>query len=64
MRNHHGNTGPGKLSSYVPKVAQSWRVAGDNQDDWADGTRRTIESFVNNSNLGGPYGYVLATTNE
>ena len=31
--------GPGELSEYVPKVSQSWRVAGDNQDDWEDGTR-------------------------
>ena len=76
--------GPGELSEYVPKVSQSWRVAGDNQDDWEDGTRcvcarllfisgafycsvfycwnfslcrRTIEDFVNNSKLGGPYGW-------
>ena len=50
-------TGPGHISSYVSKVAQSWRVAGDNQDDWENGTQRTIESFVNNSKLGGPYGW-------
>lgn len=50
-------TGPGKISGYVSKVAQSWRVAGDNRDDWEGGTARTIESFVNNSKLGGPFGW-------
>eukprot|EP00039_Didymoeca_costata_P009107 m.120525 g.120525 ORF g.120525 m.120525 type:complete len:443 (+) comp14365_c0_seq1:108-1436(+) len=49
--------GPGSISAYVSKVAQSWRVAGDNQDNWEGGTDKTIESFVNNSRLGGPYGW-------
>jgi len=50
-------TGPGKISSYVSKVAQSWRVTGDIHDDWESGTASTIELLVNNSKLGGPFGW-------
>ena len=49
--------GAGEISPYVSKVAQSWRVAGDNRDDWRGGTRVAIESFVNNSRLAGPHGW-------
>ena len=52
---------PPATPRYVAEVANSWRIARDHHDEWADSDAHSsphaIDSFIGNSKIAGPYNW-------
>jgi alpha-galactosidase len=52
---------PPDTPAYVAQVANSWRIARDHHDEWADADEHSsphaIDSFIGNSRIAGPYNW-------